>query len=330
LWEVLEAGPVTREIYSALVAIATVIAIGPVSIKILRGMKFGQSIRSNGPATHLAKAGTPTMGGIMILVGVFAGTLLFAPRALGSAWALFITLGFGAIGLVDDFIIVVARRSLGLRARYKLIAQVILAGLLGLFVAARPEFGTTVSIPFLSQRVDLGLGYVVFAIFVVIGASNAVNLTDGLDGLAAGTVAIAALTYGIIAMQRGAGDLAVFAFALAGACVGFAWFNCHPAQVIMGDTGSLALGAALGCLAILTKTEVLLVVIGGVFVVEALSVIIQVTYFRLTRGKRIFRMSPLHHHFELSGWQEPKVVMRFWILGLIFSALGMLCLPGLW
>lgn len=329
MWEVLEAGPVTREIYAALVAIATVIAIGPVSIKILRRMKFGQSIRSNGPATHLAKAGTPTMGGIMILIGVFLATLLFAPRALGSAWALFITLGFGAIGLADDFIIVVARRSLGLRARYKLVAQIVLAGLLGLFVAARPEFGTTVSIPFLSQRVDLGLGYVVFAILVVIGASNAVNLTDGLDGLAAGTVAIAALTYGIVAMQRGAGDLAVFAFALAGACVGFAWFNCHPAQVIMGDTGSLALGAALGCLAILTKTEVLLVVIGGVFVVEALSVIIQVTYFRLTRGRRIFRMSPLHHHFELSGWQEPKVVTRFWILGLVFSVLGMLCLPGL-
>lgn len=319
----------TREIYAALVAIATVIAIGPVSIKILRRMKFGQSIRSNGPATHLAKAGTPTMGGIMILIGVFVATLLFAPRALGSAWALFITLGFGAIGLADDFIIVVARRSLGLRARYKLVAQIILAGILGLFVAVRPEFGTTVSIPFLGQRVDLGLGYVVFAILVVIGASNAVNLTDGLDGLAAGTVAIAAVTYGIIATHKGAGDLAVFAFALAGACAGFAWFNCHPAQVIMGDTGSLALGAALGCLAVLTKTEVLLVVVGGVFVVEALSVIIQVTYFRLTRGKRIFRMSPLHHHFELSGWQEPKVVTRFWILGLVFSVLGMLCLPEL-
>lgn len=319
----------TREIYAALVAIATVIAIGPVSIKILRRMKFGQSVRSNGPATHLAKAGTPTMGGIMILIGVFAATLLFAPRALASAWALFITLGFGAIGLADDFIIVVARRSLGLRARYKLVAQIILAGLLGLFVAARPEFGTTVRIPFLSRCVDLGPGYVVFAILVVIGASNAVNLTDGLDGLAAGTVAIAAVTYGIIATQKGAGDLAVFAFALAGACIGFAWFNCHPAQVIMGDTGSLALGAALGCLAIFTKTEVLLVVIGGVFVLEALSVITQVTYFRLTRGRRIFRMSPLHHHFELSGWQEPKVVTRFWILGLVFSVLGMMCLPRL-
>ncbi|MGE5586839.1 MAG: phospho-N-acetylmuramoyl-pentapeptide-transferase [Clostridia bacterium] len=319
----------SREIYAALVAIGTVIAIGPASIRILRRMKFGQSIRSNGPATHLAKAGTPTMGGIMILLGVFVATLLFAPRTLGSAWALFITLGFGAIGLADDFIIVVAKRSLGLRARYKLGAQIVLAILLGLFAAARPELGTAVSVPFLGQRLDLGPGYVAFAAFVVVSASNAVNLTDGLDGLASGTVAIAALTYGVIATQRGAVDVAVFAFALAGACVGFAWFNCHPAQVIMGDTGSLALGAALGCLAILTKTEILLVVIGGVFVVEALSVIIQVTYFRLTGGRRVFRMSPLHHHFELSGWQEPKVVTRFWIFGLVFAVLGMLCLPGL-
>ncbi|MDI7246885.1 MAG: phospho-N-acetylmuramoyl-pentapeptide-transferase [Bacillota bacterium] len=319
----------TREVYAALVALAIVIAIGPASIKVLRRMKFGQSIRSDGPATHLKKAGTPTMGGIMILIGVFASTLIFASGALGAAWALFITLGFGAIGLADDFIIVVARRSLGLRARYKLVAQILLAGLLGLFVASRPELGTAVRIPFLDQQVDLGPAYVVLAILVVIGASNAVNLTDGLDGLAAGTVAIAALAYGIVASQRGAGDLGAFSFALAGACVGFVWFNGHPAQVIMGDTGSLALGAALGCLAILTKTELLLVVIGGVFVLEALSVIIQVTYFRLTHGRRVFRMSPLHHHFELSGWPEPKVVTRFWILGLVFSVLGMLCLSGL-
>ncbi|MGE5573122.1 MAG: phospho-N-acetylmuramoyl-pentapeptide-transferase [Bacteroidota bacterium] len=315
----------TREVYAALVALAIVIAIGPASIKILRRMKFGQSIRSDGPATHLKKAGTPTMGGIMILIGVFASTLIFASGALEAAWALFITLGFGAIGLADDFIIVVARRSLGLRARYKLVAQILLAGLLGLFAASRPELGTAVRIPFLDQQVDLGPAYVVLEILVVIGASNAVNLTDGLDGLAAGTVAIAAIAYGIVASQRGAGDLGAFSFALAGACVGFVWFNGHPAQVIMGDTGSLALGAALGCLAILTKTELLLVVIGGVFVLEALSVIIQVTYFRLTHGRRVFLMSPLHHHFELSGWPEPKVVTRFWILGLVFSLLGMVC-----
>lgn len=318
----------TREVCAALAALAIMIATGPAAIKILHRMKFGQSIRSDGPATHQKKAGTPTMGGIMILVGVFASTLLLAPGMLGAAWALLITLGFGAIGLADDFIIVVARRSLGLRARYKLVAQIILAGLLGVFVVTRPELGTAVRIPFLNKAVDLGPGYVAFAILVVIGASNAVNLTDGLDGLAAGTVAIAALTYGVVAASRGSHDLAVFASALTGACVGFAWFNCHPAQVIMGDTGSLALGAALGCLAILTKTELLLVLVGGVFVVEALSVVIQVTYFRLTHGKRVFRMSPLHHHFELSGWQEPKVVTRFWILGLVFSVLGMLCLPA--
>ncbi|MCR4403184.1 MAG: phospho-N-acetylmuramoyl-pentapeptide-transferase [Firmicutes bacterium] len=319
----------SREIYAALVALGTVLAIGPTSIRILRRMRFGQSVRSNGPATHLAKAGTPTMGGIMILLGVAVATLLFAPRTLGSAWALFITLGFGAIGLADDFIIVVAKRSLGLRARYKLAAQIVLAVLLGLFVASRPELGTTVSVPFLVEEIDLGLGYVAFAAFIVVSASNAVNLTDGLDGLASGTVAVAAVTYGVAAMDRGSADVAVFAFALAGACVGFAWFNCHPAQVIMGDTGSLALGAALGCLAILTKTELLLAVVGGVFVVETLSVMIQVTYFRLTGGRRLFRMSPLHHHFELMGWQEPKVVTRFWILGLVFAVLGMLCLRGL-
>lgn len=313
-----------REIYAALCAFAVVVLIAPASIRILRRMRFGQSIRADGPATHQKKAGTPTMGGIMILIAVLVATLLFSERATDAAWALFITLGFGAIGLADDFIIVVARRPLGLRARYKIVAQVILAGLLGLFAITEPHLGSSVQIPFLHRQVDLGLGYVVFAVLVMISASNGVNLTDGLDGLAAGTVALAAFTYSIIAASLGTSDLAAFAAALAGSCVGFSWFNSHPAQVIMGDTGSLALGAALGTLAILTKTELLLVLIGGVFVIETLSVMLQVTYFRLTRGRRIFKMSPLHHHFELSGWQEPKVVTRFWILGLIFSVLGLM------
>ncbi|MEW6228163.1 MAG: phospho-N-acetylmuramoyl-pentapeptide-transferase [Bacillota bacterium] len=298
--------------------------MAPASIRILRRMKFGQSVRADGPAAHQKKAGTPTMGGIMILIAVLVGTFLFSERATDAAWALFITLGFGAIGLADDFIIVVARRPLGLRARHKIVAQVILAGLLGLFAITEPHLGSSVEIPFLHRQVDLGLGYVVFAVLVMISASNGVNLTDGLDGLAAGTVALAAFTYSVIAASLGASDLATFAAALAGSCVGFSWFNSHPAQVIMGDTGSLALGAALGTLAILTKTELLLLLIGGVFVIETLSVMIQVTYFRLTRGRRIFKMSPLHHHFELSGWQEPKVVTRFWILGLVFSVLGLM------
>ena len=208
-----------------------------------------------------------------------------------------------------------------------LVLQALLSALLGLYVATTPQLGTTVSIPFSSYQLDLGMvGYPLFAIFIMLCASNAVNLTDGLDGLAAGTTAIAFVTYSIVAVVLGRHDLAILASALTGACVGFSWFNCHPAEVIMGDTGSLALGAALGSLAILTKTEFLLVIIGGVFVIEALSVIIQVVYFKLTGGKRVFRMSPIHHHFELSGLQEPKVVTRFWILGLIFSVLGLLAL----
>lgn len=317
----------SHEVYSALLAFAIVLAIGPISIKFLRALKFGQSIRQDGPSTHLRKAGTPTMGGIMILLGASLSTLLLAPRTLDVAWVLFLTLGFGAIGLADDFIIVALRRPLGLRARDKLVLQALLSALLGLYVTTALELGTVVTIPFTPFRLDLGtIGYTLFAIFIMLSISNAVNLTDGLDGLAAGTTALACVTYSIVSAFLGRHDLAVFASALAGACVGFSWFNCHPAEVIMGDTGSLALGAALGSLAILTKTEFLLVIVGGVFVLEALSVVIQVTYFKLTGGKRVFKMSPIHHHFELSGWKEPKVVTRFWILGLIFSMLGFLAL----
>jgi phospho-N-acetylmuramoyl-pentapeptide-transferase len=317
----------SHEAYSALLAFGIVLLIGPTSIRLLRVLKFGQSIRQDGPSTHLRKAGTPTMGGLMILLGASLSTLILAPRTLDVAWVLFLTLGFGAIGLADDYIIVALRRPLGLRARHKLMLQALLSALLGLYAATTPQLGTTVAIPFTSSQLDLGIvGYPLFAIFIMLCASNAVNLTDGLDGLAAGTTAIAFATYSIIAAFFGRHDLAVAASALAGACIGFSWFNCHPANVIMGDTGSLALGAALGSLAILTKTEFLLVIIGGVFVIEALSVIIQVTYFKLTGGKRVFRMSPIHHHFELSGWQEPKVVTRFWILGLVFSVLGLLAL----
>lgn len=316
-----------HEIYSALLAFAIVLTIGPTSIKLLRALKFGQSIRQDGPSTHLKKAGTPTMGGIMILLGATLSTLLLAPRTINVAWALFITLGFGVIGLADDFIIVALRRPLGLRARHKLIFQALLSALLGLYVATTPELGTAVDIPFTSFRLDLGtVGYSLFAVFVMLSISNAVNLTDGLDGLASGTTALAGIAYSIVTAFLKRHDLAVFASALAGACVGFCWFNCHPAEVIMGDTGSLALGAALGSLAILTKTEFLLVIIGGVFVIEALSVVIQVSYFKLTGGRRVFKMSPIHHHFELSGWKEPKVVTRFWILGLVFSVLGFLAL----
>ncbi len=265
----------------------------------------------------------PRMGGVAMLAGIAVALVVgaqipfLAPVFAGpTAWAI-----LGAAGAVT--LLGVADDIWDLDWLTKLVGQVLAAGLMawwgGVQLYALPIAGLTIP----SSRQSL------FAtVLVVVVAINAVNFVDGLDGLAAGTVAIAALTYGVVAASRGSHDLAVFASALTGACVGFAWFNCHPAQVIMGDTGSLALGAALGCLAILTKTELLLVLVGGVFVVEALSVVIQVTYFRLTHGKRVFRMSPLHHHFELSGWQEPKVVTRFWILGLVFSVLGMLCLPA--
>ncbi|NLS45566.1 MAG: phospho-N-acetylmuramoyl-pentapeptide-transferase [Firmicutes bacterium] len=316
-----------HEVYSALLAFITVIIIGPTSIKILKALKFRQSIRKDGPTTHLKKAGTPTMGGIMILIGASLATFFLAPKTLNISWALFITLGFGAIGLTDDFIIAVFRRSLGLKARYKLAFQILLSILLGLYAATSPSLGTIVSIPFSSVEIDLGIfGYLVFAVFIMLAISNAVNLSDGLDGLASGTTALAYVAYSIVAIFFGKHDLAVFSSSFAGACIGFSWFNCHPAEIMMGDTGSLALGAALGSLAILTKTELLLIIIGGVFVLEALSVIIQVIYFKLTGGKRIFRMSPVHHHFELSGWKEPKIVTRFWILGLVFSILGLLAL----
>ncbi len=319
----------SREVGAALSAFGMLIVAGPACIRVLRAMGIGQSIRTDGPATHHKKAGVPTMGGIAILLATAIATLVFGGRSTDLGWVLLMTLGFGAVGLVDDFIKAVAHRSLGLRARHKLLVELVLAALLGLYVAAEPGLGPVVRVPFAHAQLDLGLGYVVFAAFVVVGASNGVNLTDGLDGLAAGTVAIAALTYAFIAARVGSSDLAVFASALAGACIGFSWFNTHPAQVIMGDTGALALGAALGTLAILTKTELLLAVIGGVFVLETLSDIIQVAYFRLTHGRRVFRMSPLHHHFELSGWQEPKVVTRFWILGIVFSVLGVLAFRAL-
>lgn len=310
-------------VYAGLIAFGIALLIGPGIIRFLTRMRFGQTVRADGPKEHLKKSGIPTMGGIIMIVAITVASLLVRPKGDLLPWALFATLGFGLIGLVDDSLIIIGRRSLGLRARYKLLGQIILALLLGLYALTDPDLGTSISVPFVDTRVDLGILYVPFAIFVIVGSSNAVNLTDGLDGLAAGTVALAALAYAAISLKLQAFDLAAFSCAIAGACLGFSWFNSHPAQVFMGDTGSLALGAALGSLGVLTKTELSLLIIGGVFVIETLSVILQVLYFRLTHGRRIFRMSPLHHHFELSGWREPKVVVRFWIVGAVFALLGL-------
>lgn len=320
---------ITKILYAALLAFLIALVIGPPLIGFLRRLKFGQSIRVDGPQTHLNKAGIPTMGGILIVMAAAISTLLLTKGHVAVLYGLLVTLGFSLIGLVDDFIIVVAKRSLGLKARQKLLGQLVLGLVISLYALASPELGSTLLVPFSNQVLVLPAWmFVVVATGAMVGTANAVNFTDGLDGLAAGTTAIAAVSYVLLCIGLGEWELAVFAAAIAGACLGFTWFNAYPAQVIMGDTGSLGLGAALGALAVLTRTELFLVIIGGVFVMETLSVILQVLYFRLTGGGRIFRMAPLHHHFELKGWPETKVVFRFWIMAFVFAVLGLAGFPA--
>jgi phospho-N-acetylmuramoyl-pentapeptide-transferase len=295
--------------------------MGPLFIPILRRLKFGQQIRDDGPQGHLKKAGTPTMGGTIILLALAFTVLKFADRTLELFLVMLVTLGYGLIGFLDDYIKIVLKRSLGLTARQKMFGQLIIAIVLFYFLITN-GFSTAVSIPGVDWSIDLGWFYLPFLIVIMIGTSNAVNITDGLDGLLAGTGAIAFGAYTVIAMNLTQPDLAIFGAAMVGAVLGFLVFNAHPAKVFMGDTGSLALGGALATLAVLTKTEILLVLIGGVFVIETLSVIIQVISFQ-TRGKRIFRMSPIHHHFELTGWSEWRVVVTFWLTGLVFAGAGL-------
>ncbi len=304
--------------YAAGTAIIIALLGGPLLIPILQRLKFGQSIRQEGPERHYAKAGTPTMGGIIILLALVSAVLLFGKHSPEVWLALFVTLGHGLIGFIDDFIKVVLKRSLGLKARQKLLGQIIMALALAYIATTYMGRGTDLWIPVLGIQIDFGPLYYLLIFLVLVGTTNAVNLTDGLDGLAAGTTAVAASAYAVIAMSFGKMDLAVFCAALVGACLGFLKYNGYPARVFMGDTGSLALGGALASVAVMTKTELLLVIVGGVFVVEALSVIIQVTSFKTT-GKRVFKMSPLHHHFELLGWSETKVVTAFWFTGILFS-----------
>lgn len=318
------------------------LALGPFLIPVLRILKFGQQIREDGPRGHFKKAGTPTMGGIIFLVTIVVGALIAAekPTSLEMLTVVGITVGFGLLGFIDDFIKVVMRRSLGLRAYQKLVGQFVLAVLLSVVAVKALGRGTDVAIPFTTVHWELGFLYYPLAAFIIVWITNAVNLTDGLDGLAAGTTMISALAYIVIALFaafQGAGvpvlahdsDLAVFAAAVAGGTLGFLRFNVHPARVFMGDTGSLALGGALAGLAVLTKSELTLIVLGGIYVLEALSVILQVISFQTT-GKRIFRMSPLHHHFELGGWSEWKVVLVFWSVALACGILGIMAyLPSL-
>jgi phospho-N-acetylmuramoyl-pentapeptide-transferase len=316
----------TTLLFTALTSFIIALIIGPSVIKILHQLKFGQSIRDDGPKTHLKKAGTPTMGGILILISLLGGLMVarqFTPEVL---WVLFLTLGAGLIGFIDDMIIIITKKSLGLKARQKLFAQIAVAAIV-VFFFLRGNYPTAQLIPFTDLTLTFS-GFALakglffgFAVFFIVGYSNAVNLTDGLDGLAGGTTAIAALAFGILALLQGRTDLAIFAVALTGACIGFVWFNGPPAQVFMGDTGSLALGAALAGIALFSQTILFLLIIGGVFVAETLSVIIQVASFKTT-GKRVFRMSPLHHHFELGGMLEPQIMLRFWVAGIVLSGLG--------
>ncbi|NLJ79481.1 MAG: phospho-N-acetylmuramoyl-pentapeptide-transferase [Firmicutes bacterium] len=311
-------------IFAALAAFAISLLLGPATIKQLERLKLGQQVREDGPATHLGKSGTPTMGGLLIIAVVVISVLIFSPLSHNVTIMLFSTLGFAVIGFIDDFLKVAARRSLGLRAREKLVGQFGVAILVAFYAAAR--VGTDLLIPFSRQTVSLPLFlYLPFTVLVIVGAANAVNFTDGVDGLAAGSGAVAAGALGLAAHFLGYPDLTLFAGSLFGACLGFSWFNASPAQVFMGDIGSLGLGASLATLAVLTKTPLFLLIIGGLFVIETLSVIVQVLYFKLS-GRRFFKMAPLHHHFELLGWAESKVTIRFTLISLVFALIGLLAI----
>jgi phospho-N-acetylmuramoyl-pentapeptide-transferase len=331
-----------RAILSALTALAIALLVGPAMIRRLSFHQIGQTVRNDGPQSHLDKAGTPTMGGALILVAVALSTLLWASLSNRFVWVVLgLTLAFGMIGFIDDYRKLVLRDSRGLPARYKYGLQSLagFAGALALYLSAQqPEVETALFLPFFkSVSIQLGWFYVPFAYFVIVGASNAVNLTDGLDGLAIMPAVMVCAALGIFAYATGnvnysgylgipyvvgAGELLVFCGAMTGAGLGFLWFNAYPAQVFMGDIGALAIGAALGAVAVVVRQELVLVIMGGVFVMETVSVILQVASFKLT-GRRIFRMAPLHHHFELKGWAEPKVIVRFWIITVILVLLGL-------
>ncbi|HEY7531031.1 MAG TPA: phospho-N-acetylmuramoyl-pentapeptide-transferase [Gemmatimonadota bacterium] len=331
-----------RAAYATVTALLLSFAIGPWIIRTMRDLKAGQTIRREGPESHHAKAGTPTMGGLLILAATVVPTLLWADLRNPYVHLLLLsTVWMGVLGFLDDYLKVTGRTSAGLIARQKLVGQVLLGVLLGVLLHLRPVHGdyvTATSVPFFKNVfLDLGWFWIPFVVLVLVGSSNAVNLTDGLDGLAIGLAGIAAFAFAGFAYVAGradwsgylqilylpgAGELTIYCMSLVGAALGFLWFNTHPAEIFMGDTGSLALGGAFGTLAILLKAEFLLVIVGGVFVMEAASVILQVASFRL-RGRRIFRMSPLHHHFELIGWDEQKIVARFYILGILFALLAL-------
>jgi phospho-N-acetylmuramoyl-pentapeptide-transferase len=316
--------------YTILMGFLITVLLSPFFIPFLRRLKFGQSIRKEGPKSHQKKSGTPTMGGIVILLSIIITTFVmtgkFSKPNVETYLLIFVTVGFGLLGFLDDFIKVVMKRNLGLTSKQKLLGQIVIS-VIFYFIYKQYHYSTELAIPFTDISINLGWLYVFFVIFWLVGFSNAVNLTDGLDGLVSGTSAIAFGAFGVLAWNQSQYETAVFAMAVVGAVLGFLVFNAHPAKVFMGDTGSLALGGAIATISLLTKLEVVLLVIGAVFVVETLSVILQVISFKTT-GKRIFRMSPLHHHFELGGWSEWRVVVTFWAAALICAGLGIYI--GVW
>jgi len=328
-----------RSMVAFIVTLSFVLVLQPVFIKWVMSKSSGQPIRDDGPESHASKKGTPTMGGLVIICSVLISTILFADLTNAYVWAvLLVTVAYGALGFVDDFKKVRLENTKGVRAKTKLFWQFLIAVAAVLLLQQfASDFSTLVHVPFLKNvSIDLGLMFIPFAATVIVGSSNAVNLTDGLDGLVIGPIMTTAFAYGVfsyvagnvkiaeylqIAYISGCGDLSIFAASVVAGGLGFLWFNSFPAQIFMGDVGSLALGGAIGMLAVITKQELLLVVVGGVFVVEALSVIIQVASFKLT-GKRVFKMAPIHHHFELLGMAEPKIIVRAWIISIVLALLA--------
>ncbi|MCW8893847.1 MAG: phospho-N-acetylmuramoyl-pentapeptide-transferase [Deltaproteobacteria bacterium] len=328
-----------RTIYATITALLISFILGPWLIATLQRMQIGQTIRKVGPESHFSKEGTPTMGGSLILLAIIGPTLLWADLSNLFIWiTLLVTAGYGTIGFIDDYLKVVRKNSDGISARQKMFWQILIATAAAMLLYYSGQFDTHLSLPFFKNiNPDLGVFYIPFAVLVMVGSSNAVNLTDGLDGLAIGPMIIAAATFLLLAYLtgnaklagylqitgiQGAGELAILCGAMVGAGLGFLWFNSYPAQVFMGDVGSLSLGGALGTVAVITKNEFVLVIVGGIFVIEALSVIVQVISFRYW-GRRVFRMAPIHHHFELKGWPEPKIIVRFWIISIVLALIAL-------
>jgi len=327
-----------RTIYATITALMISFLLGPWLIATLQRLQIGQTIRKVGPESHFVKEGTPTMGGALILLAIILPTLLWADLTNIYIWVtLLVISGYGAVGFIDDYLKVVRKNSDGISARQKMFWQITIA-LVAMVLLYNNGLDTRLSFPFFKNvNPDLGMFYIPFAILVIVGASNAVNLTDGLDGLAIGPMIIASATFLLLAYLvgnaklsgylqitgiQGAGELAILCGAMVGAGLGFLWFNAYPAQVFMGDVGSLSLGGALGIIAVITKNEFVLVIVGGIFVIEALSVIVQVISFRYW-GRRVFRMAPIHHHFELKGWAEPKIIVRFWIISIVLALIAL-------